>query len=58
MSYTQEELDLAVKKAVREERERCLIQVDREKDTWRTTGTARAVRTACDHIKSMIRGET
>ena len=57
MSYTQQELDEAVKKAVREERERCLIQVDRECDTWKTAGASRAVRTACDHIKAMIRGE-
>ena len=57
MSYTQEELDEAVKKAVREERDRCLVQVDREVDTWRTAGASRAVRTACNHIKAMIRGE-
>lgn len=45
------------KEAVRVERERCLIQVDRECDTWKTAGASRAVRTACDHIKAMIRGE-
>lgn len=43
--------------ATREERERCLAQVDREKGTWHFTSTSRAVRTACDNIKAMIRGE-
>lgn len=43
--------------ATREERERCLVQVDRECSTWKTSGSARAVRTACEHIKIMIRGE-
>jgi hypothetical protein len=57
VSYTQEELDLAVKKAVREEQERCLVQVDREKGTWHFTGCSRAVRTALDNVKAMIRGE-
>lgn len=57
MSYTQQELDAAVKAAILGERARCLVQVDRECDTWKTAGASRAVRTACDHIKSMIRGE-
>jgi len=57
MSYSDEELAEKVRQAVREERERCLIQVDRECDTWKTAGASRAVRTACDHIKAMIRGE-
>lgn len=57
MSHSDEDLALAVKKAVQEERERCLVQVDREKGTWHFTSTSRAVRTACDNIKAMIRGE-
>ena len=51
------ELEEAIKRAVREERERCLAQVAREKQTWHFTGCSRAVRTACDNIISMIRGE-
>lgn len=54
---TPEELKEIIQQAVRTEMERCLIQVDREKGTWQTSGCARAVRTACDHIKAMIRGE-
>ena len=57
MSYSDEELAAKVKEAVREERERCLAQVDREKNTWQTSSSSRAVKTACDHIKAMIRGE-
>lgn len=57
MSYTQQDLDVAVKNAVSEERLRCITQVEREKQTWHFTSSSRAVRTACDNIISMIRGD-
>ena len=37
--------------------ERCIFQVDREKDTWKTSSSAKAVKAACEHIKAMIRGD-
>lgn len=43
--------------AAKRERERCIIQTEREKQTWHFTNSSRAVRTACDNIISMIRGD-
>jgi hypothetical protein len=53
----QSDIDELIKDAVREERDRCLAQVEREKQTWHVANCSRAVRTACDNIKAMIRGE-
>ncbi len=38
------------------ERERCLAQVEREKNLWRFNSCSRAVNTALESLKSMIRG--
>ena len=56
MSYSDEDLAAKIKEAVREERERCLAQVDREKNLWRCNSCSRAVNTALDSLKAMIRG--
>ena len=56
LGYTKE-IEALIDLATKAERERCLVQVDREGSTWKTSGSARAVRTACEHIKIMIRGE-
>lgn len=56
MSYSDEELAAKIKEAVREELERCLAQVDREKNLWRFNSCSRAVNTALDSLKAMIRG--
>lgn len=45
------------KSVKRKERERCLTQVEREKQTWHFTSSSRAVRTACDNIIAMMRGD-
>lgn len=57
MSYTQEDLDKAVKNAVREERTRCLSKVDSEKGLWVFNSQSKAVRLALEHVKALIRGE-
>ena len=56
MSHSDEDLAAKVKEAVREERERCLAQVEREKNLWRFNSCSRAVNTALESLKSMIRG--
>ena len=56
MSHSDEELAAKIKEAVREERDRCLAQVDREKNLWRFNSCSRAVNTALDSLKVMIRG--
>ena len=56
MSYSDEDLAAKIKEAVRDERERCLAQVDREKNLWRFNSCSRAVNTALDSLKAMIRG--
>ena len=56
MSYSDEDLAAKIKEAVREERERCLAQVDREKNLWRFNSCSRAVNTALDSLKATIRG--
>ena len=38
------------------ERDRCLAQVEREKNLWRFNSCSRAVQTALDSLKAMIRG--
>jgi hypothetical protein len=57
MSYSDEELAAKIKEAVRAEMNRCLSQIDREKGIWHVNSCSRAVRTACENIKAMIRGE-
>ena len=56
MSHSDEELAAKIKEAVREERDRCMAQVDREKNLWRFNSCSRAVHTALESLKSMIRG--
>ena len=56
MSYSDEELAARISAAVKEERERCLAQVEREKNLWRFNSCSRAVQTALDSLKDMIRG--
>ena len=56
MSHSDEELAAKIKEAVRDERDRCLAQVDREKNLWRFNSCSRAVHTALESLKSMIRG--
>ena len=56
MSHSDEDLAAKVKEAVRAERDRCLAQVDREKNLWRFNSCSRAVNTALDSLKAMIRG--
>ena len=56
MSYSDEDLAAKIKEAVREERDRCLAQVEREKNLWRYHTSARAVLTALESLKAMIRG--
>ena len=38
------------------ERERCLAQVEREKNLWRFNSCYRSVNTALESLKAMIRG--
>ena len=38
------------------ERERCLAQVEREKNLWRFNSCSRSVNTALEGLKAMIRG--
>ena len=56
MSHSDEELAAKIKEAVREERERCLAQVEREKNLWRFNSCSRSVNTALESLKAMIRG--
>ena len=56
MSYSDEDLAAKIKEAVREERDRCLAQVEREKNLWRFNSCFRAVHTALESVESMIRG--
>ena len=56
MSYSDEDLAAKIKEAVREERERCLAQVEREKNLWRFNSCSRSVNTALESLKAMIRG--
>ena len=56
MSYSDEELAAKIKEAVREERDRCLAQVEREKNLWRFNSCSRSVNTALESLKAMIRG--
>lgn len=56
MSHSDEDLAAKIKEAVREERERCLAQVEREKNLWRFNSCSRSVNTALESVKSMIRG--
>ena len=56
MSYSDEDLAAKIKEAVKEERDRCLAQVEREKNLWRFNSCSRAVNTALDSLKLMIRG--
>ena len=56
MSYSDEELAARISAAVKEEMERCLAQVEREKNLWRFNSCSRAVQTALDSLKAMIRG--
>ena len=57
MSYSDEELAAKIKEAVREERDRCLSRVEREKGLWRYNSCSRAVQTALESIKTAIRDE-
>lgn len=57
MSYSDQDLAEKVKEAVREERDRCLAQVEREKNIWQFNSNSKAVRLALEHVKAMIRGE-
>ena len=57
MSHSDEDLAAKIKEAVREERDRCLAQVEREKNLWRFNSCSRAVHTALESLKSMIRGK-
>ena len=56
MSHSDEELAAKIKEAVRDERDRCLAQVEREKNLWRFNSCSRAVHTALESLKFMIRG--
>lgn len=56
MSHSDEDLAAKIKEAVREERERCLAQVEREKNLWRFNSCSRSVNTALESLKAMIRG--
>ena len=56
MSHSDEDLAAKIKEAVKEERDRCLAQVEREKNLWRFNSCSRAVNTALDSLKLMIRG--
>lgn len=56
MSYSDEDLAAKIKEAVREERDRCLAQVEREKNLWRFNSCSRSVNTALESLKAMIRG--
>ena len=56
MSHSDEELAAKVKEAVRDERDRCLAQVEREKNLWRFNSCSRSVNTALESLKAMIRG--
>lgn len=56
MSHSDEDLAAKIKEAVRDERDRCLAQVEREKNLWRFNSCSRAVNTALDSLKVMIRG--
>ena len=56
MSHSDEELAAKIKEAVREERDRCLAQVEREKNLWRFNSCSRSVNTALESLKDMIRG--
>ena len=56
MSHSDEDLAAKIKEAVREERDRCLAQVEREKNLWRFNSCYRSVNTALESLKAMIRG--
>ena len=56
MSYSDEDFAAKIKEAVREERDRCLAQVEREKNLWRFNSCSRSVNTALESLKAMIRG--
>ena len=56
MSHSDEDLAAKIKEAVREERDRCLAQVEREKNLWRFNSCSRSVNTALESLKAMIRG--
>ena len=57
MSHSDEDLAAKVKEAVRAERDRCLAQIEREKNLLRFNSSSRAVHTALESLKSMIRGD-
>lgn len=42
--------------ATKKERDRCLAQVEREKNLWRFNSCSRSVNTALESLKAMIRG--
>ena len=54
MSHSDEDLAAKIKEAVREERDRCLAQVEREKNLWRFNSCSRSVNTALESLKAMI----
>lgn len=56
IGYTTE-IQKLIDMVAQEERQRSIVQVEREKQTWHFTSSSRAVRTACDNIISMIRGD-